>query len=100
MNFDATIVVGIKSLYHQYAIISDSLSLLQNMPLFQTICPGCFWARDNRCLLSWVQRLDGPAGGQGPFVPVGGTNPDKKSPFYPGWWLHPGQKAQPFYPGW
>ena len=38
-------------------------------------------------------------GGQGPFVPGGATNRDKRPPFCPGWWLHPGQKAQPFYPG-
>ena len=38
-------------------------ALLENMSLFQTICPGCFWARDNRWLLSRVQRLAGPAGG-------------------------------------
>ena len=69
--------------------------LLQNRPLFQAICPGCLWARDNRWLLSRVQRLAGPAGETGPFVPVGGTNPDKRSPFCPGWWLHPGQKVQP-----
>ena len=50
----------------------------------------CLWARDNRWLLSRVQWLAGPAGGQGPFVPVGGTNPEKRSLFCPGWWLHLG----------
>ena len=60
-------------------------TLLQNRALFQAICPGCLWARDNRWLLSRVQRLAGP-GGTGTFCP--------------GWWLHPGQKAQPFYPDW
>ena len=35
-------------------------------------------------------------GGQGPFVPGGATNRDKRPPFCPGWWLHPGQKVQPF----
>ena len=68
-------------------------SLLQNRPLFQAICPGSRWARDNRWLLSRVQRLARPAGGQGPFVLVGGTNQDKRVAFYPGWWLQPGQKA-------
>ena len=67
--------------------------LLQNMSLFQIICPGSLWAQDNRWLLSRVQRLAGPAGGQGPFVSVGGTNRDKRVAFYPGWWLQPGQKA-------
>ena len=37
----------------------------------------------------------GQRGGQGPFVPGGATNPDKRPPFCPGWWLHPGQKVQP-----
>ena len=68
-------------------------SLLQNRPLFQAICPGSRWARDNRWLLSQVQWLARPAGGQGPFVLVGGTNQDKRVAFYPGWWLQPGQKA-------
>ena len=68
-------------------------SLLQNRPLFQAICPGCLWARDNRWLLSRVQRLAGPVGGQGPFVPVGGTNWDKRPPFCPGWCLQPGQNS-------
>ena len=89
--------------------------LLQNRPLFQIICPGYLWARDKRWLLSRVQRLAWPAGGHGPFVPGGTTNRDKRPPFCPGWWLHPGQKVQPFlsrlitptrtkgrpfYPGW
>ena len=68
-------------------------SLLQNRPLFQTICPGCFWARDNRWLLSRVQRLAGPAGGQGPFVPVGVTTGIKGPPFCPCWCLQPGQNS-------
>ena len=75
------------------------LTLLQNRHLFQAICPGNLWARDNRWLLSRVQWLAGPAGGQGPFVPVGGTNRDKMVAFYPGWWLQPG-KRPPFCPGW
>ena len=68
-----------------------SESLLQNRPLFLAICPGSLWARDNRWLLSRVQRLAGPAGGQGPFVPVGGTNRDKRVAFCPCWCLQPGQ---------
>ena len=61
------------------------VSLLQNRPLFQAICPGCLWIRNNRWLLSRVQRLAGPAGGTGafrtkgpPFVPVGGSTRDKR----------------------
>ena len=69
------------------------LALLQNRPLFQVIYPGYIWARDKRWLLSRVQRLAGPAGGHEPFVPGGATNPDKRPPFCPGWWLHPGQKG-------
>ena len=76
-------------------------SILQNRPLFQAICPGSLWARDNRWILSRVQWLAEPAGGQGPFVPVRGTNRDKRVAFYPGWWLEPGQKARAaFCPGW
>jgi len=76
-------------------------SLLQNRPLFQTICPGSLWARDNRWLLSRIQRLAGPAGGQRPFVPVGDTNREQRPLFCPGWWLQPGQKAaRTFSPGW
>ena len=59
-----------KSMNHQ--------ALLQNRPLFLAICPDSLWARDNRWLLSRVQRLAGPAGGQGPFVPVGASNRDKR----------------------
>jgi len=100
-------------------------ALLQNMSLFQTICPGCFWTRDNRWLLSRVQRLAGLAGDRGllsrleaptgtkgwhfipvdgsnrdkrpaqPFVPVGGSNRDQRVPFYPGEDLQPGQIASP-----
>ena len=61
------------------ASASPLLPLLQNRPLFQAIYSGCLWARDNRWLLSRVQRLAGPAGETGAFCP--------------GWWLHPGQKA-------
>ena len=84
-------------------------SLLQNRTLFQDICPGSIWDRDNRWLLSRVQRLAGPAGGQEsfvpiegtnrdkkgtqPFVPVGATNRDKKPPFCPSWCLQPGQNS-------
>ena len=73
-------------------------SLLQNRSLFQVTCPGSLWARDNRWLLSRVQRLAGPAGWGGvggqrpptgikgwPFIPVGGSNRDKRpaQPFVP-----------------
>ena len=51
-------------------------ALLKNRSLFQGICPGSLWARDNRWLLSRVQRLAGPVGGQGP-----------------GWCLQPGQNS-------
>ena len=73
--------------------------LLQNRPLFQVIYSDSLWARDNRWLLSRVQRLAGPAGdrcllsrletptgNKGPsFVPVGGSNRDKRlrGPFVP-----------------
>ena len=50
-------------------VVVVSLALLQNRLLFQAICPGSFWARDNRWLLSRVQRLAGPAGGTGAFCP-------------------------------
>src|SRR6185312_15967063 len=46
-------------------------------------------------LLSRVQRLAGPAGGQGPFVPVGDTNRDKRGTFCPGWWFQPGRLVVP-----
>ena len=68
-------------------------TLLQNRPLFQVIYPGYLWARDKMWLLSRVQRLAGPARGQGPFVPGGATNRDKRGTFCPGWYLQPGQKA-------
>jgi len=54
-------------------------TLLQNRPLFLAICPGSLWARDNRWLLSRVQRLAGPAGGTGAFCP--------------GWRHQPGQNG-------
>ena len=72
----------------------DDEALLQNRPLFQDICPGYLWARDKRWLLSRVQWLAGPAGGRGPFLPVGDTNRDKMGVFCPGWWFQPGQKAR------
>ena len=103
-------------------------SLLQNRSLFQAICPGSLWVRDNRWFLSRIQRLAGPAGDRGllsrleaptgtkewpfipvggsnrdkrpaqPFVPVGATNRDQRSTFCPGWCLQPGQK--PMSPRW
>ena len=100
------------------------VSLLQNRPLFQAICPGCLWARDNWWLLSRVQRLAGPAGGTGAFCPGWRYQPGQKvpllsrlvappgtkgptllsrlvaptrtkGPFCPGWCYQPGQKAPP-----
>ena len=58
--------------------LDGAAALLQNRPLFQAIFPDSLWARDNRWLLSRVQRLARLAGGQGPFVPVGATNRDKR----------------------
>ena len=103
-------------------------SLLQNMSLFQTICPGCLWARDKMWLLSRVQRLAGPAGDRGllsrvepptrtkgpPFVPVGGSTRDKRpNPFIPVGNTNPDKRVTllsrlvaptrtkgPFCPGW
>ena len=76
-------------------------SLLQNRPWFQDICPGCLWTRDNRWLLSRVQRQAGPAGRQRSFIPVVDTNRNKKGAFCLGWWLQPRQKTPwPFCPGW
>ena len=80
-------------LYSSCCIMASLLvSLLQNKPLFQAICPGCLWARGNRWLLSRVQRLAGLAGDRGllsrletptgtkgwSFIPVGGSNRDKR----------------------
>src|SRR6185312_7358066 len=99
--------------YDALGLRYDVHALLQNRHLFQIIYPGYLWARDKRWFLSRVQRLAGPAGGQGPFVPVepptrtkgppfvpvGGSTRDKRSNlFSPGWWLHPGQKGDPFIP--
>ena len=53
--------------------------LLHNRPLFQAICPGSLWARDNMWLLFRVQRLAGPAGGTWAFCP--------------GWRHQPGQNG-------
>ena len=61
------------------------------MPLFQAICPGCLWARDNRWLLSRVQRLAEPAGD--PLLSRLVAPPGTKGPFCPGWCYQPGQKA-------
>ena len=58
---------------------ASKASLLQNRPLFLAICTGSLWARDNRWLLSRVQRLAGPAGGTGAFCP--------------GWRHQPGQNG-------
>ena len=64
------------------------------------------WWRNEQELLSPEPRtartneLNGSGGGRGkgirgprPFVLVGATNRDKRTPFYPGWCLQPGQKA-------
>ena len=105
------------------------LTLLQNRPLFQVIYPGYLWARDKRWLLSRVQRLAGPAGGdrglcpgwshqpgqkapllsrlvappgtKGPtlFIPVGNTNPDKRVTLLSRLVVPTGTKG-PFCPGW
>ena len=53
-------------------------ALIQNRLLFQAICPGNLWARDNRWLLSWVQRLAGLAGGTGAFCPSWRHQPGQK----------------------
>src|SRR6185503_15323872 len=55
-----------------------------------------------------TSEMNGSGGGRGkgirgpsPFVPVGGTNRDKRGDFCPGWWFQPGQKAmRAFCPGW
>ena len=60
-------------------LLSLLISLLQNRPLFQAICLGNLWARDNRWLLSRVQRLAGSAGGGKAFCP--------------GWRHQPGQNG-------
>src|SRR6185503_9772026 len=60
-------------------ITSSLTSLLQNRPLLQAICPGSLWARDNRWLLSQVQRLAGPAGGTGAFCPDWRHQPGQKT---------------------
>ena len=69
-----SIILGfVNAMQIKYAKLSCNwhvLTLLQNRPLFLAICPGSLWARDNRWLLSRVQRLAGPAGGRGLFVPV------------------------------
>ena len=68
-------------------------SLLQNRPLFLAICPGSLWARDNRWLLSRVQRLAGLAGDRGLLFRLE-TPTVTKGALCPGWWLQPGQKAR------
>ena len=89
-------------------------ALLQNRSLFQAIYSGSLWARDNRWLLSRVQRLAGPAGDRGllsrlepptgikgwPFILVGGSNRDKRlrGPFVPVGATNQDQWLR-FYPG-
>ena len=74
--------------------------LLQNRPLFQTICLGSLWAWDNRWLLSRVQWLAGPAGGTGAFCPGWRHQPGQKArvAFCPGWNHQPRQKSPLFVP--
>ena len=93
-------IIAISQMGHtmekQYAMLLASL--LQNRPLFQAICPGSLWARDNIWLLSRVQRLTEPAGDRGllsrlekptrtkggSFILVGAFNQDKTPwPPYP-----------------
>ena len=59
--------------------VVDIDSFTQNRLLVQTICPRCRWTRDQRGLLSRVQRLARQEGSQGPFVPVGATNRDERA---------------------
>ena len=40
-----------------------------------------------------LSRVKPPPGTRGPFVPGRGFTRDKRPPFCPGWWLHPGQKV-------
>ena len=63
---------------HDLFFFACSMSLLQNRPLFQAICPGSLWARDNRWLLFRVQRLAGPTGGTGAFCPGWRYQPEQK----------------------
>ena len=96
MNYSIHLKVSVRLENFRNIILLPSL--LQNRPLFQVICPGSLWSRDNRWLLSRVQRLAGPAGGRGLlsrleaptgtkrglFIPVGGSNRDKRPwPPYP-----------------
>ena len=82
--------------------VSELYTLLQNRPLFQAICPGCLWARDNRWLLSRVHLLSqlvAPLGTKGPTLLSRLVTPTRTKgwPFYPGWWYQLGQK-DPFIP--
>ena len=78
-----------------WSISNFNRALLQNRPLFQIICPGYLWTRNNRWLLSRVQWLAGPAGegGTGAFCPDWRHQQGQKGSFYPGWWLQPEQKS-------
>jgi hypothetical protein len=87
----------LRDLFHsnQRSALCDVHSLLQNRPLFLAICPGSLWARDNRWLLSRVQRLARPVGGTGAFCPGLRHQPGQKArvAFCPGWNHQPGQKS-------
>ena len=63
-----------------HVFIDVIVPLLQNRPLFQTICPGYLWTRDKRWLLSRVQWLAGPTWGTGAFCPGWSHQPGQKAP--------------------
>ena len=60
--------------------------------------PASRWTRDKRWLLFRVQRLVGPAEGQRFFVPVGGTNRDKRTPSVPVGGSIRDKRPNPFVP--
>ena len=81
-------------------LTSFIIALLQNRPLFQTICPGYLWARDKRWFLSRVQRLAGPTWGTGAFCPGWSHQPGQKTPHLFRLVAPPGIKgSNPFIPG-
>ena len=60
---------------------------------------GCFWARNNKWLLSQIQRLAVPAGvGDRAFYPGWRYQSGQKVPFCPSWWLHSDKKSNHFIP--
>jgi len=114
IRFTQSKLIHFKLEKNEISTIFLKCTLLQNRPLFQAICPGCLWARDNRWHLSRIQRLAGPAKGHGPFLPVGGSTRDKRpNPFIPigntnptkrvtflSRLVAPTQTKGPFCPGW